>query len=316
MINPFTGIPSTNKSLSSEDKLQLLDDDKWIFDLASKLNIPAAGGNSGGGGGGGAVDSVNGQTGTVVLDSDDISEGTTNLYSQWQQDTVSSRQYISPKTESNVLYIGDRDAASALESSFNAATAMFPGNSVGGTNYFINPAYGTSFVAFGGLFAAGRARGTHASPTDVQDGDWLGGLAAVAYLNSGWVAGSTFALPGMYISQLDHSGSDFGVRMYLGSALFEALTVDMPITGTPQRVVHINRPQNDVDFSVGWDNGVAILVEGSSGNISFGDGAIGFFSATPVTQRTGDIKTGLVNLGLFATTSFVSEHRYLINNAI
>jgi hypothetical protein len=31
-------------------------------------------------GGGGAVDSVNGQTGVVVLDTDDISEGTTNLY--------------------------------------------------------------------------------------------------------------------------------------------------------------------------------------------------------------------------------------------
>jgi hypothetical protein len=32
------------------------------------------------GGGGGAVDSVNGQTGVVVLDTDDISEGATNLY--------------------------------------------------------------------------------------------------------------------------------------------------------------------------------------------------------------------------------------------
>ena len=32
------------------------------------------------GGGGGAVDSVNGQTGTVVLDTDDISEGLTHLY--------------------------------------------------------------------------------------------------------------------------------------------------------------------------------------------------------------------------------------------
>lgn len=31
-------------------------------------------------GGGGAVDSVNGQTGVVVLDTDDVAEGTTNLY--------------------------------------------------------------------------------------------------------------------------------------------------------------------------------------------------------------------------------------------
>ena len=31
-------------------------------------------------GGGGAVDSVNGQTGVVVLDTDDVSEGTTNKY--------------------------------------------------------------------------------------------------------------------------------------------------------------------------------------------------------------------------------------------
>lgn len=35
---------------------------------------------SGGGGGGGAVDSVNGQTGVVVLDTDDIAEGVSNLY--------------------------------------------------------------------------------------------------------------------------------------------------------------------------------------------------------------------------------------------
>ena len=35
---------------------------------------------SGGGGGGGAVDSVNGQTGVVVLDTDDIPQGSTNLY--------------------------------------------------------------------------------------------------------------------------------------------------------------------------------------------------------------------------------------------
>lgn len=44
-------------------------------DPSNTLTIAATGG-----GGGGAVDSVNGQTGVVVLDSDDISEGSTNLY--------------------------------------------------------------------------------------------------------------------------------------------------------------------------------------------------------------------------------------------
>lgn len=34
----------------------------------------------GGGGGGGAVDSINGQTGVVVLDTDDVAEGVSNLY--------------------------------------------------------------------------------------------------------------------------------------------------------------------------------------------------------------------------------------------
>lgn len=42
---------------------------------ATTITITASGG-----GGTGSVDSVNGQTGTVVLDTDDISEGATNLY--------------------------------------------------------------------------------------------------------------------------------------------------------------------------------------------------------------------------------------------
>jgi hypothetical protein len=43
--------------------------------------------------GSGAVDSVNGATGTVVLDSDDISEGTTNLYMTTTQETNFSTAY-------------------------------------------------------------------------------------------------------------------------------------------------------------------------------------------------------------------------------
>ena len=50
-------------------------------DLVS-IDINPASFTGSGGGGGGAVDSVNGQIGTVVLDTDNIGEGVTNLYSK------------------------------------------------------------------------------------------------------------------------------------------------------------------------------------------------------------------------------------------
>jgi hypothetical protein len=51
-----------------------------LQDASDSNNLKYADFSEFGGGGGGAVDSVNGQTGVVVLDSDDISEGATNKY--------------------------------------------------------------------------------------------------------------------------------------------------------------------------------------------------------------------------------------------
>jgi hypothetical protein len=47
------------------------------YDSLNNINVIVGGVSTGGGG---AVDSVNGQTGTVVLDTDDIAEGSTNKY--------------------------------------------------------------------------------------------------------------------------------------------------------------------------------------------------------------------------------------------
>jgi hypothetical protein len=73
------------------------------------------------GGGGGAVDSVNGQTGVVVLDTDDIAEGTTNLY---YTDTR-ARGAITGGTGVNVttgvVSIG-QDVATTANTSFNSLT--------------------------------------------------------------------------------------------------------------------------------------------------------------------------------------------------
>ena len=207
---------------------------------------------------------------------------------KWRNDTYNARRYISPKTESDILYIGDRDAALALETSFAQSTAVFVGSQLSGTNYFINPGYGTGFVPFGGLYVAGKARGTFASPTDTQDGDWLGGYTAVNYIGSAWGSGSTFALPGTFFSQLDHSGSDFGTRMYFGSALFEGVTLDMPITGSAQLAFAINRVNYDMDTSIGWDGGTAVFVEGSSGQVQISAGT----ASVPALSTSGDTDTG------------------------
>lgn len=212
---------------------------------------------------------------------------------KWRTDTVLGKRHISPKTETDVLYIGERDAATALETSFTGSTAFFVGNSLGGTNYFINVAHGTSFIPFGGLFATGRAEGTFASPTNVSDGSWIGGLVGIAYQGGAWSDGGPFALPGVMMSQLDHSGTDFGTRLYIGSALYEAITVDMPITGTPQTVVYINRPNHDIDTSIGWDGGTALFVEGSSGQIQVADGS----ATAPELSFISDTNTGVYSPG-------------------
>lgn len=60
--------------LDDVDLTGLADGDALVWDSATSTWIPGAGG------GGGAVSSVNGQTGAVVLDSDDIAEGSTNLW--------------------------------------------------------------------------------------------------------------------------------------------------------------------------------------------------------------------------------------------
>lgn len=77
------------------------------------------------GGGGGAVDSVNGQTGVVVLDTDDIAEGTTNLYYTTARATTDAQAAITAGTGVTVtagqVAIG-QDVATTANTSFNSVT--------------------------------------------------------------------------------------------------------------------------------------------------------------------------------------------------
>ena len=82
---------------------------------------------------GSAVTSVNGQTGVVVLDTDDISEGTTNLYyTNGRFDTRFATKSTSDLTEGSNLYFTDERAQDAIGTILtDTATIDFTYNDAG-----------------------------------------------------------------------------------------------------------------------------------------------------------------------------------------
>jgi hypothetical protein len=74
-------------------------------------------------GGGGAVDSVNGQTGIVVLDTDDVSEGVTNLYytNTRSRAALSGGTGVTYNNTTGSIAIG-QDVATTANTTFNSTT--------------------------------------------------------------------------------------------------------------------------------------------------------------------------------------------------
>lgn len=115
---------------------------------ATKVTIP--------GGGGGAVDSVNGQTGVVVLDTDDVSEGATNKY--------------------NATHTGDVTGATTLTLDKTAITGKTAVTGVG-TDYVLisdtsdsgnlKKVLASDFMGAGSV-AWGNITGTLSAQTDLQ----------------------------------------------------------------------------------------------------------------------------------------------------
>jgi hypothetical protein len=139
--------------------------------------------------GGGAVDSVNGQTGVVVLDTDDVAEGTANLYSQWTRGTNTGFNYIRPDTGTDQLLIGNTTDLSKFATFADAKALFLSENPV---SYFVNSSTADpSFVTLGGAFLGTRARGTIASPTAVQANDQIATFAGIGYDGTDYAAGTS-----------------------------------------------------------------------------------------------------------------------------
>jgi hypothetical protein len=113
------------------------------------------------------------------LDTDDLAEGTTNLYSQWTRGTDSSVNYIRPDTGTDQLLIGNTTDLSKY-ATFSDAKAFFISNA--STGYFVNSAAGdTGFIQIGGSFLGTRARGSAASPSAIETGDTIMALFSLGY---------------------------------------------------------------------------------------------------------------------------------------
>ena len=76
-MTKYTTLPTSDANL----QVTVVDDDDLVVLNINPASITVTGG------GGGAVSSVNSQTGAVVLDTDDIAQGSTNLYSQQPNST-------------------------------------------------------------------------------------------------------------------------------------------------------------------------------------------------------------------------------------
>lgn len=202
------------------------------------------------------------------FDTDDLAEGTTNLYSQWEVNTYSSYDFLQPKTTTQSLLIGNNLHSSIL-TAYAGVSAVFNGGTVSpsaGVNYFINFAYGDSFLS-GGLFVGGHARGTPSSPTQ-NTGGVLTGLSATGYSGSAWeIQNATHILPGMYIKSNGNVTTPNGLNttIWLGSLLGEMISFN-----TETNAIDFNTSQLDSDITFYYDAGTAMAIDGGTGNITAG----------------------------------------------
>lgn len=222
MIDPFNGY---TKAITNKDKTSLLDDKEWLAELRSLLNIPSGGGGVLGGSSFSLADHT----------TDELPEGTTNLYSLWQEITPVSTTYIAPNNFGDVLLLGSSDGLAPIEGTFSGTIAVFNSPTNAGLNYFVNTSYGySSFFPIGGLYISTHSGGTAASPTAANDGSWLGGHLFYAYDGSSYTSitsANSHIFPGLWSSAV--TVSPYESEVWLGGLITPAVkfsTVDNVVT--------------------------------------------------------------------------------------
>jgi len=288
MIDPFTGEPfaAEEKALTEKDKVSLLDDKDFLSELRSLLGVPS--GSSGGGS-------------LASYTTDDLVEGVNNHYGTWEHLTSSLGTELTYPRYDRKLLAGPSDGAGIDELEAIIGTdyqALFIGTGTSGANYFTNTSYGTGFLAIGGIFVSGAARGAAGAETALMSGDYIGSHSIIAYDGSDWtlnVSGDDI-LPSMYFQAASTPAADaYDTDLFFGGLLTPYFTIQM--RNSSQKAIVVNEDAADIDFTINGDTADIIATDAAI------DG-IGFYGATPVAQQTGvavtaaGIHAALVSLGL------------------
>lgn len=260
------------------------------------------------------VDGSGTLTGNVSLsafDTDDLAEGTTNLYSQWEKtDGTQTSDYINPKLASDRLLIGQTGILPEWEESFGVGgAAVFTNQAEEAVSYFGNIAVGTNFLT-GGLFVAAQMGGSVASPVAPTD-SFIGGLIFSSYDGSRFTinASGGYVLPGIFGKLSGTPTSDtMDVDLIMGSLLYSGVAVKMRNAG--QTSIVINDTSIDADFQVNWDSGTALFVEGSTGDTSIYGSAGAIINVDYSANQALFYSGSAANPGIAFSSNIDSGFRY------
>lgn len=236
----------------------------------------------------------------AAFDTDDITEGTTNLYSQWERNTYGVYDFLQPKDTTDNFIIGN-DLDSSITNAFTGVAAVFNGDPSGGSigiNYFINFAYGTGFSGFGGIFVGGRARGVPAAPTQTLAGDFIGGYVFTAFDDAGgWAVSGGHLLPGVWSQAAANiTAGALEENIWIGGLISPMIKFE-----TDTNAIIFNEVQADSDITFYSDSTATLILDGGTTQALFYGGT----TSLPGISFIQDTDTGFAFQGAFFSPNYV-----------
>jgi hypothetical protein len=206
--------------------------------------------------------------GSTISTTDDLPEGSTNLYSQWEAKTYGGNNYL--QAIGNEGLVVGADLTTAISSAFVGAAGMFNGDIAGannGLNFFGNLAYGSGYSAFGAFIVNGAADGTPAAPTQTLDTTYLGGMTFAGYDGTDWqFSGATHYLPGLIArAAADVTTGNIETDIWVGSLLHKMIGFE-----TDTNAIKFNEAQLDSNITFYNDTTTTMVLDGGDGSVAIG----------------------------------------------